>query len=349
MPCVSKKQLPYAQWPAEDRPRWEAAFLPGDLFDDDNRGTHLSQATRNALRVSYAQYLRFLSENHADLLSKPPHVRLDRLLIADYVGLMRKTNRDVSIVTSLHHLRLALRLICPKENWSWLLMIQKRIDATASRRPKRYGLVGSDQLYVVGLELMDDAVATADRQDRISKATAIQYRDGLLIALVAVTAIRRRTVTALNTSTHLVRSGNLWALEIPPADTKGKRALEFTLPASLAARIDLYLRKFRPRLPGAQRHDGLWPSNKGQPMSPDAIYAQVCKRTAKAWGFRVNLHRFRHAAGTLWSIEDPANVRGLKDLLGHASYDDTTEPHYMMSRSRIASRALARAIDDATR
>ena len=33
----------------------------------------------------------------------------------------------------------------------------------------------------------------------------------------------------------------------------------------------------------------------------------------------INLHRFRRAAATFWSVQDPTNVRGVKDLLGHAS------------------------------
>ena len=81
-------------------------------------------------------------------------------------------------------------------------------------------------------------------------------------------------------------------------------------------------------------------------MSADAIYAAVRKRTKKAFGFGVNLHRFRHAAGGLWSIQDPVNVRGVKDLMGHASYDKTTEKHYMMGQSRLAGRVLARALDN---
>jgi integrase len=60
-------------------------------------------------------------------------------------------------------------------------------------------------------------------------------------------------------------------------------------------------------------------------------------------GFAVNPHRFRHAAASLWSIRDPVNVRGAKDLLGHASFR-TTENFYVMSQSRVAGRALARAI-----
>ena len=75
------------------------------------------------------------------------------------------------------------------------------------------------------------------------------------------------------------------------------------------------------------------------------IYKTVRRRTKKALGFPVNLHRFRHAAATFWSARDPVNVRGVKDLLGHATFA-TTEQHYIMAQSRMAGRALARAIED---
>lgn len=347
MPRVSKLQLPFQHWPNEDQQRWENAFREGDIFDEDRRGTHLSDATRKALRVSYAQYLRFLSDNHPELLTKPPKARLDRGLIGEYCGFLRKTNKDISIATSLHHLRLALKLMCPKEDWFWLSMITKRIGAGAQRAAKRYGLVSSDQLYLLGLELMDSAVAEAANQTEITKASSIKYRDGMLITLLSLVVLRRRTAAALRIGKQLVRNGDLWALEIPPEDVKGKRPLDFTLSSDLSARIDLYLQDYRPRLPGAKGHAALWPSNKGGAMSANAIYDTMCKRTKRAFGFSVNPHRFRHAAGTLWSIEDPANVRGVKDLFGHASYDKTTEVHYIIGQRRLAGRTLARAIEEA--
>ena len=55
--------------------------------------------------------------------------------------------------------------------------------------------------------------------------------------------------------------------------------------------------------------------------------------------------RFRHAAGGLWSIHDPVNVRGVKDLMVHTSYDKTTEKYYVMSQSRLAGRVLAKVLD----
>jgi hypothetical protein len=91
MSNASKKQLPFREWPADDRQRWEAVFKSGDLFDDASRGAHLAPSTREALRVSYAQYLRFITDHHHGLLDRPPEVRLNREVIAEYVSRLRRT------------------------------------------------------------------------------------------------------------------------------------------------------------------------------------------------------------------------------------------------------------------
>jgi integrase len=229
--------------------------------------------------------------------------------------------------------------MCPGADVSWLLPIAKRLAAQAAPRPARLHLVTSDQLYALGMELMDGA----KQLDPVHKGGAFQYRDGLIIALLALVPLRRRTLAALRLGEHLLKSGDLWVLEIPAKDTKTKRPLDYLLSAHLSARIDRYLTHFRDAIPGAAKHAGLWPSNWGRPMADGAIYDRVRQRTCEGFGFPVNLHRFRHAAATFWSISDPKNVRGAKDLLGHSSFG-TTEKHYVMAQSRLAGRALARAI-----
>src|SRR5215472_708828 len=136
MPRISKLQLPFDLWPAEDRTRWHEAFKAGDIFDDDSRGSHLSAATREALRVNYAQYLLFLSEKHSDLLALPPQERIDRDIVAEYVNWLRRGQSESTIPISLRHLRLAYRMVCPDEDWSWLLTIIKRLASAAPRKAR---------------------------------------------------------------------------------------------------------------------------------------------------------------------------------------------------------------------
>jgi hypothetical protein len=103
----------------------------------------------------------------------------------------------------------------------------------APRRPPKYHLVTSERLYALGLELMDGAVAAADAARRISKAHAFQYRDGLVIGLTALIAPRSRTLTAMRIGKQLIKTGDLWALDIPAADTKSRRALDYPIAAQL--------------------------------------------------------------------------------------------------------------------
>ena len=340
----SKKQLRYDNWPLEDQRCWEAAFKSGDFLDEADAGALLAEPTRVDLKAAYSRFLGFLVTYSPDLLGMPTAARVDRETIAKYVEHLRQSRADTSIAIELHHLRLALRIICQTTEWGWLLIITKRIVAQAKHKPQKHHLVTSERLYALGIELMDGAVANSNVAGSLSKASAFAYRDGLIIALNAALPLRRRTLTALRIGKQLMKSGNLWALDIGPEDTKNQQALDFPISAELSARIDVYRNKFRNRISGANTHNGLWVSNKGRAMDAGTIYDIVRRRTRKVFGFPVNLHRFRHAAMTFWSIQDPKNVRGAKDLLGHALFA-TGEKHYIMSQSRIAGRVLARIMD----
>ncbi len=336
-------QLHPEDWPEEDRKGWNAAFKAGDPFDECGPGAHLADRTRQDLSYQYGRLLKFLAAQHPYRLARPPAKRLDPKIIAQYVACRRQSCHETSVAIHLQKLRHALRLICPTSDWSWLLTIAKRIAAQATPRPARHHLVTSDRLYILGIDLMDEASASAADFDKPSKAQAFQYRDGLIIALLALIPLRRRTLAALRIGRHLVKVGENWALDIPAEDTKTRRALDYPVSPELSGRVDEYLSKFRCRIPGANTHDGLWASNKGRDMDRGAINDRVVRHTRLAFGFPVNLHRFRHAAATQWSVQDPINVRGVKDLLGHSSFK-TTEKHYIMAQSRIAGRALVRAI-----
>ncbi len=343
MAATPKLQLALGLWPAEDHARWQAAFKAGDRFDEAGAGAHLAETTRQVQRESYARFLGFLSQARPDLLDLTPEARIDRTIVADYVAWRRSFRKTLRISIDLRQFRGALRLICPGVDWSWLLTIIKRIAAAERRSRPKYHLITSEQLYALGLELMDRAVADASAAGEVSKTHAFQYRDGLIIALLALIPLRSRSLAAIRIGKHLVKVGNVWTLDIPAEDTKSRRALDYPIARELSARIDEYLERFRRRIPGTEKHAGLWASNLGRPMGDDAIYVAVRKRTRKAFGFGVNLHRFRHAAASFWSIHDPTNVRGAKDLLGQMTFA-TTETHYIMAQSRLAGRVLRRVI-----
>jgi integrase len=342
MAPIRKKHLPFSEWSAMDRALWNAAFEPGDDFDEPP-GNRLSKATIIGLRTAYARFLGFLASHDPQKLCLAPEYRPEQESIKIFVDHLRQSCRDTSIASLLHKLRLALMLICPGTDWSWLKAVAKRIEARATPRTLPNPELTSADLYEVGIRLMAMAEDSEGSARVSSKAEALTYRDGLIIALLAVVPLRRRTLTALTIDQHLAKIGEHWLLDIPAADTKTHRALEFPLPEDLSRYITLFIVRFRGRIPGAANHQGLWPSTRGRPMDAGSIYDAVRRRTMEALGFPVNLHRFRLAAGNLWSIADPENVRGVKDLLGHTSFG-ITEKHYIGAQSRLAGRALANVL-----
>jgi len=336
--------LPKMGWPKLDQTLWDAAYKSGtDPFDECGPAVHHAQRTKLQLEYAYGKLLAFLSDRHPELLKRSPSERLSRKIIEEYVRWQPASCGGVTLSIYLYHLWLALRSICPSESWSWLRTTSKRVFAQAKRQPEKHHLVTSETLYALGFDLMDCVHTKTDTVKKISVTDAMHYRNGLIVALLATVPLRRRTLAVLRLGRHLVRSGNLWTIDIPAEDVKTKRPLEYVISAELSLRIDRYVNEFRPRIPGAETHNCLWASNRGRPMREGIIYATVRQYTRETLGFPVNLHHFRRAAATFWSIRDPVNVRGVKDLLGHASFG-TTEKHYIMAQSRIAGRALAQAI-----
>jgi integrase/recombinase XerD len=265
LPPLARKHLQFAAWPGEDRARWIAAFEPIDTFDDARSGAHLATATKVELRTAYARYLGFLASNAAERLCLPLANRVDQQSIKAFVQHLRQSCRDTSVASTLHHLRMALGLISPEMDWSWLKTIAKRIAFSAKAKPSRSGEVTSAQLFALGIQLMTDAENSAFAAGIVLKEDALTYRDGLIIALLACVPLRRRTLATLTVNQHLLKIGDDWLLDIPAADTKTRRPLEFPVPHALSERINLYLVEFRGALTGANMHQGLWPSAKGNP------------------------------------------------------------------------------------
>ena len=239
-----RQYLPYAEWPEEDRGLWDAAFKKGErLFDDCGPGSHLSERSRQQMQYAYAKFLKFVSVRYPDRLGCDPAARVSADMIEEFVKFQPATCGDVTISIYLYHLWLVLKYIYPASDWSWLVTIRARIAARGKQKRKKHHLVTSETLYALGIALMDGALSSGKPVTASSVQTT--YRDGLIIAFLALIPLRRRTLGLLQIGRHLVRSGAGWAVDIPANDTKSKRPFEFPLSPELSARIDFYLKEIR--------------------------------------------------------------------------------------------------------
>lgn len=329
-------------WPAADQEAWHALFTTGDLFDEKGPGAHLANRTRTSLENVYGRWLGVLGRAEPTAFGEPLDARVTRERIVSFAQHLAQTNIGTSVAGQLRFLRGALRLLAVDQDWGWLLTIAKRIEARGERRPKRHRLRTSDELFALGARLMQESEAALEGHGRVTKEAALAYRDGLIIALLAMAPMRRRNLASLTIGKNVMRMGESWIVVLGAGETKNRRALEYPLPALLGRALDRYLEAFRPVLFESEGHGGLWASAKGVPLTGNAIYDAVCRRTKLAFGQPVNLHLFRDGAATFWALRDPTRVKTVSGLLGHEPR--MTERHYNQANGISAARKLAAAL-----
>jgi integrase len=186
------------------------------------------------------------------------------------------------------------------------------------------------------MELMDKALTLPSAR----KQCELQYRDGLLLALLSLWPIRRRSIAALTVSRHLEFDAAGVNILLYPEDTKAKRAESFRVPGPLLPYLLHYLKEIRPRLLRGSAHDGLWASYRGRPLIAGRIYDIVRARIAEKFVKFMGLHDIRRAGATFLAMDAPDKIGLVPGVLQHAS-PDVGERIYNLARSVRASQRYA--------
>jgi integrase len=338
----TRVSLKVEYWPSDDQTRWSNAFTKGDIFEAGG-GAHLAPSTKRAWENEYGTWLGFLKRSDAEALDEPLDARVTRDRIIGHCEVLAQTNSPYSIAARLEKLRHALRLLSPETDWTWLLVIIKRISAKAVPRPKGPRYQDILKLDMLGFKLMDGAWGEIIEEQPIPLNTALAFRDGLLIAITAATSLRRRNLAQMTVNQHLVQIGAGWHVSFQGSETKNKQALDVPLPIELSPYIDFYLSSVRRSFPQADQHQAVWASAKGGALRGGAIYDLICARTKAAFGRATNPHMFRDAAATSVSVRTPRNAQAAADLLGHKGLRHT-QKHYIRAGGVEAARLLADAI-----
>jgi integrase len=247
--------------------------------------------------------------------------------ILDYVRYLEPRVSSVTLAQSLRKIARVASFMDPGRDWRWLRRLVRRLQFRARPRDRRNDVVEIRDLFRLGLQLMD----RADKAETTAFSRALLYRDGLIIALLAVDPLRLTNITGLEIGRSLIKDGTTWSLNIPAEETKAGRLHLAILPDWCAPCIDRYIEHYRPLFRNAHATSRLWLSRNGRPLDDDSLYNLVCKRTYEAFGKKINPHLFRSCLATSTAIHHGAQIGLAITVLDHKS-SEVTERHYNQGR-----------------
>jgi integrase len=339
--------MPVHLWPQKDREVWEAANAAVDPFaDQGGERSSLRAHSNRRLLCSYGRWLTFLDRRGDLQRGVDPARRIHRDSVEQFAReLLALGNMPSTIALRLTDLLLMARLFAPAADWHFIKSLANRMRARETpSKDKRQHLRGSDELFGLGQRLMEQA-----REKSSPAASASTFRDGLMIAFLALIPLRRRNAIQLELGTELQSRDGTWQVDIPGEMTKTHAPISFDWPSDLVPALETYLRVHRPILVLRSYRwlnkagDHLWVALSGSALTEMAFYDIVRKRTRAAFGTAMNPHAFRDAAATTLAIHDPEHVRVAAPLLGHRSFA-TTEKFYNQARSLDAHRRYTGAL-----
>jgi hypothetical protein len=111
-------------------------------------------------------------------------------------------------------------------------------------RSKADRLVLAEVLVECGLTLMAEAESCATLSSLVK---ARQFRNGLMVAMLALHPIRLKNFASLEIGRNLINIDVWWWIVLPATETKESRADERRIDEAIAPALGKYLSKYRPQ------------------------------------------------------------------------------------------------------
>jgi len=327
-----------ADWPEMDRILFEKSRVKHDPFSDEGSRADLREISHVKVAKGYGRYLTFLKRHHPEVLDLPVEDRITSNLVAAFVGnLISVGNRKTTILDRLQELYSIAIILAPGRSFRFIKDFEGRIRARMKDPEKpKYRFVTADELLSLGMRLMEDAVTQST-----PRLKAIDFRDGLIISILALRPMRRKNFSSLKLDRNIVKRNGSWRIILHADETKTHHHSDVEWPSDLVDALEIYLDVHRPVLVAIKGRwhkpvdDALWVSSNGSPMTQMSFYQQVTKRTRDHLGKSINPHQFRHIAASTIAQEKPVHVRISASILGHASFQ-TTEDYYIQAQQAQA-------------
>ena len=222
-------------------------------------------------RVSYSTWLTFIRLRHPALWTQPPTARVTPATVGEWLAQMGQLVAPYTRLLRATSLLTMMTAAQPGTDWGWLRRAIARLQHNVAPGNRKAGRVRSSAvLLALGLRLMAEveaadmatpgaAIGAAATGAAVRTMTsrragllrAVQYRNGLMIGLLALRPLRLRNLLGLELGLTLCAVGdNEHRIVFGATETKTGEPIEVGWPADLEPHLRRYLDHYRPRLLG---------------------------------------------------------------------------------------------------
>jgi integrase len=335
---LAPRSLVVSEWPAADREAWEEACRPGLRLRRGGTASRYAEVSREDFARRYGAFLGFLQRGGCLDYSAAPAAQVTPTNVELYVAELNERVRSVTVWNCIYKLRMAARVLDPKTDFAWLSEIEQDLALVMEPRSKFDRLVLAERLVEAGLTLVTEAEAFS----RYPFKRAIDIRNGLIIALLAVCPIRIKNYAALEIGRTFKQEHGGWWITLPYGSTKTEDADQRPVPDYLNDAVQLYLTESRPVLIGSRpATNSLWISSRtGRRYTTKNLGTRISKITLETIGIDVSPHLFRTAAATTSACYGTDMPYLGSAVLLHANSRDT-EKHYIRTTTLNAAKDYA--------
>jgi integrase len=321
-------------WRRNESDCWDIVVLPRLVIE------RLRQKSIDGYFHTYSLWLAYLRTLPPDQGATAPLAPADSHLITGFVdGIRVRTSAGTALIEG-RRLKRLLTTFDAGAQTQLIDQVIERLQIEHKYTPKRSTPVVDSQallklgrqLIAAGEGLMKQCSSVKDSQ----RSGPTLYRDGIMIALLAMRPFRLRNFARLRLQRNLIIQNGIAWFRFCGEDTKNGLPLEIPYPRELFPPLIRYLRQIRREFIQGVASDYVWISGRGDPMNETAIRKTIKMRTTEALGYPVSPHRFRHAAVTFLATKHPELIAIAKDLLGH-SHPAITEAHYNLALPQSAA------------
>jgi integrase/recombinase XerD len=337
--------LPFESWPGSHQHAWLEATRDGDILSGRGPAAHWRPKTGRSVHKAVGNYLRFERESGRPIDGQTIAQLLTDNSLRDYIVVLRRRLAPRSVVTQLGHLSLAISVMTPAADRTPIKLAVARLTPTAVPTRRKAGrLVSPVVLLELGHQLM---AAWQHRRGHDPRLNAMDYRDGLMIAFLALCPVRLDNLAQMRIGEHLRFAGKRVGVAFTAREMKGGRALEFDWPDELRPALTLYLNRVHPMLCDLPQIGApLWPSlhRRKRQMGASGMYTRILQVTAKHLGCSINPHMFRDAAATFIAETIPERALLAAGVLQHRNLQ-ITRNHYIRGQQHRMLHRYQSAID----